>query len=68
MKLYRVVLYPATAMTRVLWAMLKPFLHIHVQQRLILATDAADLLRFLAPDQLLTSLGGENDFDFRTDI
>ena len=68
MKLYRVILYPATAMTRVLWSILKPFLHSHVQQRLILATDAADLLRFVAPDQLITSLGGTNTFDFRDDI
>lgn len=33
MKLYRVILFPATTMTRVLWSMLRPFVHGHVQVR-----------------------------------
>jgi hypothetical protein len=33
MKLYRVLLYPATTVTRVLWSMLRPFVHAHVQVR-----------------------------------
>lgn len=34
MKLYRVILYPATTVTRVLWSMLRPFVHVHVQVRM----------------------------------
>jgi hypothetical protein len=37
MKLYRVLLYPATTVTRVLWSMLRPFVHVHVQVRGALA-------------------------------
>lgn len=58
MKLFRVILYPATTMTRVLWSMLRPFVHSHVQRRLALVSDPAGLDPYIAQDQLLISLGG----------
>jgi len=58
MKLFRVILYPATTMTRVLWSMLRPFVHSHVQRRLALVSDLADFAPYIDKDQLLLSLGG----------
>ncbi len=58
MKLFRVLLYPATTMTKVLWSMLRPFVHSHVQRRLNLISDLKGFEPFIARDQLLESLGG----------
>lgn len=59
MKLFRVILYPATTMTRVLWSMLRHFVHSHVQRRLVLVSDPQGFAPYIALDQLLASLGGE---------
>lgn len=63
MKLYRVLLYPATRVTRVLWLMLRPFVHSHVQRRLVLisANSKAEwegFAPYIARGQLLEDFGG----------
>lgn len=58
MKLFRVILYPATTMTRILWSVLRPFVHSHVQRRLALVSDLAGFSPYIAKNQLLESLGG----------
>lgn len=32
------IIYPTAAVTRMLWTLLRPFLHTHVQKKLVLAT------------------------------
>lgn len=53
MKLYRVILFPATTMTRVLWSMLRPFVHGHVQVRPTVCLSAARLCVCANQDGLL---------------
>jgi hypothetical protein len=59
MKLYQVIVYPSATVTKVVWALLKPFLHPHVQRKVQLVSNLKDVHRLISPDQLLDSVSAD---------
>jgi len=65
-KLHKVLVYPSSLAFRTLWSALKYSFPERVRSKVIMVSSEKDLLQYIAPEELIKSLGGQNDYDYRS--
>jgi hypothetical protein len=64
----QVLVYPTNMVFRTMWSGMKFTLPERVRSKVIMCSSERDLLAHIAPEQLLQSLGGQDTYDFATDL